>query len=307
MKRFATSLLFVLLLTLTTACGAGNTAGSSPSDALPDAFTTVPAGGSTAAASDAPISQRELIVFAAASLTDAFGELGRNFEAANPGVSVTFNFAGSQQLAQQINQGAPADVFASANRAQMETAITAGEIVSGTQRTFVRNRLVVIHPHANSAGLSRLEDLGKPGVKLVLAAKEVPVGGYSLDFLRKASALPQFSSAYSETVLANVVSYEENVRAVLSKVALDEADAGIVYSSDVTLDAATQVGRIDIPDELNTLATYPIAPLKDAPQTALAEQFVAYVLSSEGQQVLVKYGFIAATDNARGVTPAASA
>lgn len=298
--KHATSLLFVLLLTLTTACGA-NTAGSSPSAAFPDAS----AGGSAAAASSATTSQRELIVFAAASLTDAFGELGRNFEAANPGARVTFNFAGSQQLAQQINQGAPADVFASANRAQMETVITAGQVVTGTQRTFVRNRLVVIYPKANSAGLTRLEDLARPSVKLVLAAKEVPVGGYSLDFLRKASELPQYTSAYSETVLTNVVSYEENVRAVLSKVALDEADAGIVYSSDVTLDAASKVGRIDIPDELNTLATYPIAPLKDAAQAALAEQFVAYVLSPEGQQVLVKYGFIAATGATGGGTPTA--
>lgn len=304
MKRFSMSLLFVLLLTLIAACGAGNTntTGSPSSAARPDSS----AASSVAAASPTTISQRELIVFAAASLTDAFGELGRNFEAANPGVSVIFNFAGSQQLVQQISQGAPADVFASANRVQMENVITSGEVVSGTQRAFVRNRLVVIHPQANSAGLTRLEDLAKPGLKLVLAAKEVPVGSYSLDFLRKASELPQYTSAYSETVLANVVSYEENVRAVLSKVALDEADAGIVYSSDVTLDAADKVGRIDIPDQLNTLAAYPIAPLKEAPQAALAEQFVEYVLSPEAQQVLVKYGFISVTGDVSGRAPGAS-
>lgn len=300
MKRFAASLLFVLLLTLITACGAPDT--GTVTSSTPAATTgTAP---SAAAASPATAGQDELIVFAAASLTDAFEELGRNFEAANPGVTVTFNFAGSQQLAQQINQDAPADVFASANRAQMENVIASGEIISGTQRTFVRNRLVVIHPRANQAGLTSLEDLARPGVKLVLAAKEVPVGGYSLDFLRKASELPQYTDVYSETVLANVVSYEENVRAVLSKVALDEADAGIVYSSDVTLDAADQVGRIDIPDELNTLATYPIAPLNDRPQAALGQKFVEYVLSPEAQQVLVKYGFISAGD-AGGVAPAA--
>ena len=230
-------------------------------------------------------------VFAAASLTDAFNEVGKTFEAANPGAKIAFNYAGSQQLAQQIGQGAPADVFASANAAQMEAAIKTGRVVSGTAQTFARNRLVVITPKTGPNPITQLKDLAKPALKVVLADKAVPVGGYALDFLRKASATPDFGAAYSQTVLANVVSYEQDVKAVLSKVALGEADAGIVYATDVLGDSASKVNRIDIPDALNTVAVYPIAALNDSKNAALAQKFVAFVLAPEGQQILAKYGF----------------
>jgi molybdate transport system substrate-binding protein len=236
----------------------------------------------------------EVIVFAAASLTDAFGEIATNFQAAHPDTQIVYNFAGSQQLVQQLAQGAPADLFASANERQMEVAIESGRIISGTQQTFVHNRLVVIYPSDNPAGLVTLHDLVKPGLKLVLAAPEVPVGGYSLDFLSKASATIEYGSSYSETVLANVVSYEQNVRSVLSKVILGEADAGIVYTSDVTDDGADEVGRIEIPDELNTVANYPIALVSDSSNPVAAEAFIEYLLSSEGQAVLAAYGFVPA-------------
>jgi molybdate transport system substrate-binding protein len=236
----------------------------------------------------------DLVVFAAASLTEAFEQIGEEFAAAHPDSAVTFNFAGSQQLAQQLGQGAPADVFASANNSQMEVAVEAGRVISGAPRTFVRNRLVVIYPADNPAGLTTLQDLAQPGLKLVLAAPAVPVGGYSLDFLEKASATVDYGEVFSPTVLSNVVSYEENVRAVLSKVALGEADAGIVYTSDIAGDAAEQVGRIDIPDELNTIATYPIAPVADARQPEAAQAFIDLVLSTEGQAVLARHGFIPA-------------
>jgi molybdate transport system substrate-binding protein len=235
---------------------------------------------------------QELVVFAAASLTEAFGELGTAFSAAHPGATVTFNFAGSQQLAQQLASGAPADVFASANKKQMQVAVDAGRIVSGTEQPFVHNRLVVIMPSDNPAGITALTDLAKPGLKLVLADAAVPVGQYSLDFLAKASAQPDYTSTFSETVLANVVSYEENVRVVLTKVQLGEADAGIVYTSDITGDARDQIALVDIPDDLNVIATYPIAPVGDSAQPELAAQFVDLVLSPEGQQVLAAYGFI---------------
>ena len=140
---------------------------------------------------------------------------------------------------------------------------------------------------------SALFTFGSVGVKLVLAAKDVPVGGYALDFLARASKLPDYTEAYSPTVLANVKSYEENVKAVLSKVALGEADAGIVYTSDIALDSADKVGRLDIPDVLNTIAAYPIATIKDSQHADLAKKFVEYVLSPDAQQILVKYGFIA--------------
>ena len=235
-----------------------------------------------------------LNVFAASSLTEAFDEVGRKFEALNPGLMVTFSYAASNQLAQQIVEGAPADVFASANMAQMDVVIESGAVKSGAQRTFARNRLTVIYPRDNPAQITTLGDLANPDLKLVLAAPQVPAGQYALDFLAKASRLPEFTGAYGETVLANVVSYEQNVRAVLTKVALGEADAGIVYSSDIAGDAKDQVGTIDIPDHLNTLATYPIAPVSGRPDHELAQRFVEYVLSADAQAILARYGFVAA-------------
>lgn len=253
----------------------------------------------------APLEPANLTVFAAASLTEAFNEIGQNFSAEHPGVTFTFNFAGSQQLAQQLAQGAPADVFASANRTQMNVAIEAGRVVSGTERIFVRNRLVVVYPTDNPAGITQLQDLAKPGVKMILAAKEVPVGQYSLDFLTKAITDTAFSPTYVDDVLKNVVSYEENVRVVLTKIALGEGDAGIVYTSDITGDGADKVGRLDIPDNLNTIASYPIAVISDSAYPTQAQAFVDYVLSPAAQEVLVKYGFIPTAGNVTGGPPVA--
>jgi len=234
----------------------------------------------------------ELVVFTAASLTDAFIEIGNQFEQAYPGSSVTFNFAGSSQLAQQLAQGAPADVFASANDLQMRAAATAGRIVSGSQQTFAHNRLVVALPSGNPAGIGTLADLARPGVIVLLAEQSVPVGAYSLEFLWKASQDPALGSDYQEKVLANTVSYEQNVRTVLSKVTLGEADAGIVYHSDITAAGVGEVEQIDIPDHLNTVASYPIAVVRDSQQMELAETFVAYLLSPQGQQILAGAGLI---------------
>lgn len=243
------------------------------------------------AAPTTPARSGPLMVFAAASLTDAFEELATAFEATYPGAEITYNFAGSQQLAAQLNGGAPADVFASANSRQMEAVIAGGRVEDGAAQAFVRNRLVVITPSDNPAGITTLQDLAKPGVKLILADKAVPVGQYSLDVLAKASALPGYTEAYSPTVLANVVSYEENVRSVLAKVALGEGDAGIVYTTDAALEA-DRLQQIAIPDELNTIASYPIAPVADSANPALAEAFIAFVLGPEGQAILARYGFI---------------
>ena len=239
-----------------------------------------------------PAEHKALNIFAAASLTDAFGEIGMLFESDHPGVTAVFNFAGSQQLAQQINEGAPADVFASANKKQMDVVIEAGGISSGTVQNFVKNRLVVIYPKDNPAGLGELQNLAKPNLKMVLAAKEVPVGQYSLDFLDKAAADSMFGKTFKEDVLKNVVSYEDNVKAVLTKVALGEADAGIVYTSDISGQDADKVARIDIPDALNVIAVYPIAPLKDSQNPELSQAFIDLVLSQKGQDILAKYNFI---------------
>lgn len=248
----------------------------------------------TGASPAAALEPANLTVFAAASLTEAFNEIGQKFTAEHPGVTFTFNFAGSQQLAQQLGQGAPADVFASANKKQMEVTIQAGRVISGTQKTFARNRLVVIYPKDNPAGLTQLQDLTKPGLKLILAAKEVPVGQYALDFLTKAITDTAFSPTYMDEVLKNVVSYEDNVKSVLTKISLGEGDAGIVYTSDISGDSADKVGRLDIPDNLNTVATYPLAVVGDSAAPKQAQAFVDYVLSPAGQTVLEKYGFILA-------------
>jgi molybdate transport system substrate-binding protein len=241
--------------------------------------------------------RREVVVFAAASLEEAFVQIGAEFASARPGVTVTFNFAGSQQLAQQLASGAPADVFASANAAQMQIAMEARRVDPGTVQPFASNRLAVVLPADNPGDVASLADLARPGLKLVLADAAVPAGAYSLDFLAKASAQPSFTATYSATVLANVVSYEENVRAVLSKVALGEADAGIVYASDLSGREQEQLQRIAIPDELNQVATYPVAPVVDAPQAELAADFVRFVLSDQGQRVLEDQGFVRARQN----------
>jgi molybdate transport system substrate-binding protein len=174
----------------------------------------------------------------------------------------------------------------------MDVVIKAGEIISGTERTFVRNRLVVVYPKDNSAKLAVLKDLANPGIKIVLANKSVPVGGYALDVLGKASKLPEYTETYSPTVLKNVVSYEENVKAVLSKITLGEADAGFVYTTDAATITDGSIGMLNIPDNLNTIASYPIAATKNSKNADLAKKFVDFVLAPEGQQILVKYGFI---------------
>jgi molybdate transport system substrate-binding protein len=230
---------------------------------------------------------RTLNIFAAASLTDAFTEIGQNFEAANPGVTVTFNFAGSQALRTQIEEGAPADVFASASGKEMDTAVAGKFVADGTPKVFLNNKLVLILPADNPAAVTKLQDLAKPGLKLVLAAEEVPVGNYarqSLDLMNGS-----FGADFKDKVLANVVSNEDNVKQVVSKVQLGEADAGIVYTSDAV--AAPELKTVEIPTELNVIAKYPIAPLVKSANADLATAFVDYVMSTDGQAVLAKWGF----------------
>ena len=231
-----------------------------------------------------------LTVFAADSLTDAFDEIGKSFEAAHPGVTVTFNFGGSQTLRTQIEQGAQADVFASANAKEMDALVADKLVGENTAQIFLTNQLVVIMPVSNPAGLKTLADLSKPGLKLVLAAKEVPVGNYALQSLDKLDAA--LGAGFKDKVLVNVVSYENDVKQVVAKVQLGEADGGIVYLSDSV--AAPDLQKIEIPAENNVVAKYPIAALSASPNTGLAQDFIAYVLSSDGQAILQKWGFLPA-------------
>lgn len=228
-----------------------------------------------------------LNVFAASSLGDAFNEIGTAFETQNPDVDITFNFAGSSTLATQITQGAPADVFASADIVQMQTVVGAG-LVSGEAVIFTRNRLVIITPQ--DSDITTLEDLTQPGVLLVLAEANVPAGRYSREILEKLNTT--YGEDFSEKVLANLVSEEPNVRQVATKVELGEADAAIVYVTDAVL--LENVRLIEIPDDANVIATYPLATLMTSEQNQLAQMFVDFVLSREGQSVLNKYGFLPA-------------
>ncbi|MCL4562831.1 MAG: molybdate ABC transporter substrate-binding protein [Chloroflexi bacterium] len=247
---------------------------------------------SAAAASSIPVHPATLTVLAAASLTEPFTEIGDEFEALHPGMTIQFNFAGSQQLSQQIAEGAPADIFASANQTQMDVAIQAGGVKPGTAHVFVHNRLVVILPKGNPGQIHSLQDLAKPGLEIILAANAVPVGQYSLEFLQKASQSPAFGPAFEADVLKNVVSYEENVQAIVTKIALGEGDAGIVYTSDVQ--KADSDISLTIPDALNVIASYPIAAITYSKHIDQANSLIEFILSAQGQSILEKYGFIPA-------------
>jgi molybdate transport system substrate-binding protein len=231
--------------------------------------------------------RRSLPVYAAASLTDALTEVGKAFEALHPGVTVSFNFGGSQNLRTQIEQGAPADVFASANLKEMDALVTGSFVDSNAPRIFLTNQLMVILPKNNPAEIASLRDLSKPGLKLVLAAEEVPAGRYAREVLENLNAM--FGADYSGQVLANVVSNEDNIRQAVTKVQLGEADASIVYVSDAV--AVQELQTLAIPADRNVIAEYPIAPLAESANLALANGFIDYVLSAEGQATLETWGF----------------
>ena len=282
MKRILT--LTLLLAVLLTACGAAATPTPAPvtPTQMPPA-TLAP----TAVPPTATPEPQTLTVFAASSLTGAFTEIGKAFEAANPGITVTLNFAGSGALRTQIEEGAPADVFASASGKEMDTLVTGNFITKDAPQIFLTNKLVVILPANNPSALEKLEDLSKPGIKLVLAAETVPVGNYARQALDKMNG--SFGTDFKDKVLANIVSNEDNVKQVVAKVQLGEADAGIVYISDSI--AAPDLKSIEIPTDLNVIAKYPIAPLTKSENADLAAKFTEYVLSAEGQAVLQKWGF----------------
>jgi len=231
------------------------------------------------------------VVFAASSLTDAFNEIGAAYQKTATGTKVSFNFAASTQLRTQLELGAKADVFASANQAEMDKAKQSNSI-GGADRTFARNRLAVIFPKNNPANIMELKDLARPGLKFVAAAPEVPIGVYTQDMLDKMARDPTFGSDIKDKVNANIVSREPNVRQVVAKIALGEADAAVVYSTDVAPDVTVRIAKLDIPDRLNTLAAYPIAVVKNPPNPPAAEAFVAYVLGKDGQDILKKWGFL---------------
>lgn len=220
----------------------------------------------------------QVTVFAAASLTEAFEELAAGFTAAHPDAEVRYNFAGSQALAGQIEQGAPADVFASADTRTMDRVAEAG-LLDGEPQVFAHNQLQIVVSAGNPHGVSGLEDLARPGLKVVLAAEEVPVGAYGREALGRAG------------VQVEPVSLENDVKAVVTKVALGEADAGIVYATDVTAEG-DKVEGVPIPEEHNVAASYPVAVTADAANPRAARAFVDHLLSEGGQATLQEHGFL---------------
>lgn len=228
---------------------------------------------------------RELTVSAASSLTNAFTEIGTAFEAVNSDVTVTFNFGPSDGLATQIIEEAPVDVFASASPAWMDVVQDEGPGVSG-RVDFAKNALGIIVPSDNPAEVDDLIDLAREGVQLVIAAEGVPAGDYAREVFD--------SAGIAEGALDNVVSNAEDVRAVVTAVASGEADAGIVYVTDVTPDVAGRLTLVEIPGDVNVIATYPIAVVTGTEEADLAQRFVDYVLG-DGQRTLAEHGFLPAS------------
>jgi molybdate transport system substrate-binding protein len=218
-----------------------------------------------------------ITVFAAASLKATFTELARTFETENPGTTVNVSFAGSSDLASQINQGAPADVFASADTANMKKLQDAG-LADGAPRNFATNTLAIAVPPGNPAGISALKDLVRPGIKLVICAKQVPCG----------AAAAKVAGAAGITL--SPVSEENAVTDVLGKVTSGEADAGLVYGTDVKA-AGAKVAGIEFPESQGAVNTYPIAGVASGRNKATAQAFIGLVTGAEGQKVLAAAGF----------------
>ena len=283
MKRVLPLLLLFALFV--SACGTAVTP-------TPTAVPTIPAPAATSVPTTAPTSTpapQTLTVFAAASLTGAFGEIGKAFEAAHPSVTVKFSFAGSQVLRTQIEQGALADVFASADHKNMDPLVTENLVATGADRDFATNLLTVILPPKNPANIQTLQDLAKPGLKLIFEDASVPAGNYTRQILTNMSKDPTYGADFGTKVLANVVSNETDVKQVVAKVDQGEGDAGIVYVTDAL--AAPDLKTISIPANYNVIAHYPITTLVKAPNPDLAAAFAAYVQSADGQAVMKKWGF----------------
>jgi molybdate transport system substrate-binding protein len=245
-------------------CGSSSSAGS----ATPS--------GSASAAAGSSVPKGTITVFAASSLTGSFTTLGQQFEAANPGTKVTFSFGPSSGLATQITNGAPADVFASASPKNMAQVVTARAATSAMD--FARNQMEIAVPPANPAKITKLADLANPHTKVVLCAAAVPCGS---------TARMVFTNA---NLKVTPVSNEVDVKSTLTKVELGEADAGVVYVTDV-LAAGAKVKGITIPDADNASTEYPIATLTGSKNAALAKAFVDYVLSADGATALTSAGF----------------
>ena len=269
--------LLASVIVMVAACGGSGA--DTPTTVATTATTTAPTTTATTESSTTTVAglEGELLVSAAASLTDAFAEVEAAFEEANPRVDVVLNLGSSSSLREQILEGAPADVFASANTSNMDQVEEAGE-VEGEAQIFVHNQLQIAVPAGNPAGITGLADFANEDLLIGLCAEEVPCGSFGREALENAGVTPAIDTN------------EPDVRALLTKVEAGELDAGIVYVTDV-LSTAGAVEGVEIPDEFNVVAAYPIAALVNAPNPQVAAAFVEFVLSDEGQAILVGFGF----------------
>ncbi|MCK8517940.1 molybdate ABC transporter substrate-binding protein [Methanoculleus sp. 7T] len=232
-----------------------------------------------------------LTVFTAASLTGAFTDIGKAYEAQNENVKVDFVFDGSQTLRTQVEQGANPDIFVSASTKHMKALQGAGFMENDTVAPFLGNSLALVVPVDNPANITGLADLANPGVKLVIGTKDVPFGDYTRQMLDKMAADPAYGEAYKKAFMGNVISEETAVSSVVPKLMLGEADAAIVYKSDISKDDRDKLTRIDIPSEYNVMATYPLGILAGSSHKAEAESFIAFVRGPDGSAILTEYGF----------------
>jgi molybdate transport system substrate-binding protein len=228
----------------------------------------------------------KVVVLGAASLAKVFPSIGADFADANPGVSFRFSFAGTDTIAAQIEQGAKADVFAGASTSYGDQLQSDGLI--DPYKPFATNQLVLVLPPSNPAHIASLEDLTRPGIKLVVAGPTVPVGAYTLKVLDNLNAA--YGQQYSKQVQANIVSEETDVEAVLTKVKLGEADAGFVYVTDANA-AGSEVKTVTLPDSAQAVATYPVAVVKSSTNATMAEAFMNYMLGPAAQDELQAAGF----------------
>ena len=241
---------------------------------------TAGCGGVTSQSSASPSADQvtgSLTVLAAASLTDGFNRIGEQFKAKHSGVDLKFSYAGSPTLVTQIQQGAPADVFASADQPNMQKVVDGG-LNSGAPKVFARNKLQIVVLAGNPKGIKGLADLANPGTVVILCAPAVPCGNYANQAFTKAG------------IKVTARSQEPDVNAVVSKVSLGEADAGIVYVTDVKA-AGAKVAGVDIPDAQNVVVSYPMATVKGGANPKGGSAFVDFVLSLPGQAILANYGF----------------
>ncbi len=240
--------------------------------------------------SNSQTSENEVVFFAASSLTDAISEIVHQYEREHPAITVRLNFAGSSQLTTQLIEGAPAHIFASANETQIERLID--ETLSSPEsiQFFASNQLVLIVPIDNPAQISSIADLAQSQVKFITASEDVPIGKYTRQSLAKIQASGEFSSGFEEAVLSNIVSEEANVRQIVTKIELGEADAAIVYQSDVHSHSSS-LTVISIPHHHNVVARYPITLLERGNSSDHASGLIDLIQSSTGQRILKKWGF----------------